>query len=102
MPTPKKCVQTRLAMFFAKYAFFALVSQSASSRRGERSGAQLGLLPSKKVAVIFLSVPGMTIVLRSDCGWRGPTKPGRAAKQARLDAKKRLSEKKRERRWQGD
>ena len=33
---------------------------------------------------------------------RRPTKPSRAAKQARLDAKKRLSEKKRERRWRGD
>ena len=33
---------------------------------------------------------------------RRPTKPSRAAKQARLDAKKRLSQKKRERRWDGD
>jgi|SRR5687768_8534008 len=33
---------------------------------------------------------------------RRPTKPGRAAKQARLDAKKRVSDKKRERRWRGD
>ena len=33
---------------------------------------------------------------------RRPTKPSRAAKQARLDAKKRLSQKKRERRWHGD
>ena len=33
---------------------------------------------------------------------RRPTKPSRAAKQARLDAKKRLSDKKRERRWRGD
>ena len=30
---------------------------------------------------------------------RRPTKPSRAAKQARLDSKRRLSEKKRERRW---
>jgi ribosome-associated protein len=30
---------------------------------------------------------------------RRPTKPSRAAKQARLDAKRRMSEKKRERRW---
>ena len=28
---PKKCAHTRLAMFFAKYGFFALDSQSASS-----------------------------------------------------------------------
>ena len=33
---------------------------------------------------------------------RRPTKPGRAAKQARLDSKRRLSEKKRERRWRDD
>jgi ribosome-associated protein len=33
---------------------------------------------------------------------RRPTKPSRAAKQARLDAKKRLSQKKRDRRWRGD
>jgi ribosome-associated protein len=33
---------------------------------------------------------------------RRPTKPSRAAKQARLDSKKRESNKKRERRWQGD
>ncbi len=33
---------------------------------------------------------------------RKPTKPSRAAKQARLDSKKRLSEKKRERRWNSD
>jgi ribosome-associated protein len=33
---------------------------------------------------------------------RRPTKPGRAAKQARLDSKRRLSEKKRERRWRED
>jgi ribosome-associated protein len=33
---------------------------------------------------------------------RRPTKPGRAAKQARLDSKKRQSNKKRERRWEGD
>jgi ribosome-associated protein len=30
---------------------------------------------------------------------RRPTKPSRAAKQARLDAKRRISDKKRERRW---
>ena len=30
---------------------------------------------------------------------RRPTKPSRAAKQARLDSKRRLSDKKRERRW---
>lgn len=33
---------------------------------------------------------------------RRPTKPSRAAKQARLDSKKKLSNKKRERRWDGD
>jgi len=33
---------------------------------------------------------------------RRPTKPGRAAKQARLDSKRRLCEKKRERRWRED
>ena len=33
---------------------------------------------------------------------RRPTKPSRAAKQARLDSKKRTSDKKRQRRWQGD
>ena len=33
---------------------------------------------------------------------RKPTKPSRAAKQARLEAKKRQSDKKRERRWRGD
>jgi ribosome-associated protein len=33
---------------------------------------------------------------------RKPTKPSRAAKQARLDSKKRVSEKKRERRWRGE
>lgn len=33
---------------------------------------------------------------------RRPTKPGRAAKQARLDSKKRQSNKKRERRWDAD
>ena len=33
---------------------------------------------------------------------RRPTKPGRAAKQARLDSKRRISEKKRERRWRED
>ena len=33
---------------------------------------------------------------------RRPTKPSRAAKQARLDAKKRVGDKKRERRWRDD
>lgn len=33
---------------------------------------------------------------------RRPTKPSRAAKQARLESKRRLSEKKRERRWRDD
>ncbi len=33
---------------------------------------------------------------------RRPTKPSRAAKQARLDSKRRVSEKKRERRWRED
>ena len=33
---------------------------------------------------------------------RRPTKPSRAAKQARLDAKRHISEKKRERRWRED
>ena len=33
---------------------------------------------------------------------RRPTKPSRAAKQARLDSKKRLSDKKRHRRWRED
>ncbi|HUQ82175.1 MAG TPA: alternative ribosome rescue aminoacyl-tRNA hydrolase ArfB [Gemmatimonadaceae bacterium] len=33
---------------------------------------------------------------------RKPTKPSRGAKQARLDSKKRTSEKKRERRWRGE
>ena len=33
---------------------------------------------------------------------RKPTKPSRAAKQARLDSKKRQSEKKKDRRWRGD
>jgi len=33
---------------------------------------------------------------------RKPTKPSRAAKQARLDSKKKQSEKKRERRWRGE
>jgi ribosome-associated protein len=33
---------------------------------------------------------------------RKATKPSRAARQARLDSKKKLSEKKRERRWRGD
>lgn len=33
---------------------------------------------------------------------RRPTKPSRAAKQARLDAKRRISDKKRDRRWRED
>ena len=33
---------------------------------------------------------------------RRPTKPSRAAKQARLESKRRLSDKKRERRWRDD
>jgi ribosome-associated protein len=33
---------------------------------------------------------------------RRPTKPSRAARQARLDSKKRISEKKRERRWRDE
>jgi ribosome-associated protein len=33
---------------------------------------------------------------------RRPTKPSRAAKQARLDAKRRISDKKRNRRWRED
>ena len=33
---------------------------------------------------------------------RRPTKPSRAAKQARLESKRKLSEKKRERRWRED
>ena len=33
---------------------------------------------------------------------RKPTKPTRAAKQARIDSKKRQSEKKKQRRWQGE
>jgi ribosome-associated protein len=33
---------------------------------------------------------------------RRPTKPTRAAKQARLESKRRISDKKRERRWRED
>ena len=81
MPKPKKCAHIRLARFLAKYGFLVLVSQSASSWRGERSGDQSGSVPSKKRATTILSVFGMVRRFLSACGWIGPTKLGRVARQ---------------------
>jgi ribosome-associated protein len=64
----------------------------ASDRRSQRQNRERAEARLAELVAAALVVPRK----------RRPTKPSRAAKQARLDAKKRLSEKKRERRWRGD
>jgi ribosome-associated protein len=66
-----------------------VVASDRRSQRQNREAAESRLAELVRAALI---VPKK----------RKPTKPGRAAKQARLDSKKRLSEKKQQRRWQGD
>ena len=66
-----------------------VVASDRRSQRQNRESAEARLAELVRAALV---VPKK----------RRPTKPSRAAKQARLDAKKRLSEKKRDRRWQGD
>ena len=64
----------------------------ASDRRSQRQNRE-----SAEVRMADL-VRGALVVPKK----RRPTKPSRAAKQARLDSKRRVSEKKRERRWRED
>ena len=66
-----------------------VVASDRRSQRQNRESAELRLAELVREA----------LVVRKK---RRPTKPGRAAKQARLDSKKKLSEKKRERRWRED
>ena len=66
-----------------------VVASDRRSQRQNRESAELRLAELVRDALI---VPKK----------RRPTKPSRAAKQARLDSKKRVSEKKRERRWRDD
>ena len=66
-----------------------VVASDRRSQRQNRESAELRLAELVRAALV---VPKK----------RRPTKPGRAAKQARLDSKKKLSEKKRERRWRED
>jgi ribosome-associated protein len=64
----------------------------ASDRRSQRQNRE-----SAEVRMADL-VRGALVVPKT----RRPTKPSRASKQARLDSKRRVSEKKRERRWRED
>jgi ribosome-associated protein len=64
----------------------------ASDRRSQRQNRESAEARLAELVAAALVIPRK----------RRPTKPSRAAKQARLDAKKRLSEKKRERRWRGE
>jgi ribosome-associated protein len=66
-----------------------VVASDRRSQRQNRASAELRLAELVRDALV---VPKK----------RRPTKPSRASKQARLDSKRRLSEKKRERRWRGD
>ena len=61
----------------------------ASDRRSQRQNRE-----SAEARMADLVRDGLVVPKK-----RRPTKPSRAAKQARLDSKRRLSEKKRERRW---
>ena len=63
-----------------------VVASDRRSQRQNRESAEMRLADLVREALV---VPKK----------RRPTKPSRAAKQARLDSKKRVSEKKRERRW---
>jgi ribosome-associated protein len=64
----------------------------ASDRRSQRQNRE------RAEARLAELVRGALIVPKK----RRPTKPSRASKQARLESKKRQSDKKRDRRWQGD
>lgn len=64
----------------------------ASDRRSQRQNRESAELRLAELVRDALVVPKK----------RRPTKPSRAAKQARLDSKRRTSDKKRERRWRED
>ena len=66
-----------------------VVASDRRSQRQNRESAELRLAELVRAALV---VPKK----------RRPTKPSRAAKQARLEAKRRLSDKKRGRRWRED
>jgi len=66
-----------------------VVASDRRSQRQNRESAELRLAELVRQALV---VPKK----------RRPTKPSRAAKQARLESKRKLSEKKRERRWRED
>ena len=66
-----------------------VVASDRRSQRQNRESAETRLADLVRAALI---VPKK----------RRPTKPSRGAKQARLESKKRQSDKKRDRRWQGD
>jgi ribosome-associated protein len=66
-----------------------VVASDRRSQRQNRESAETRLAELVRAALI---VPKK----------RRPTKPSRGAKQARLESKKRQSDKKRDRRWQGD
>jgi len=64
----------------------------ASDRRSQRQNRESAEVRMAELVRQALIVPKK----------RRPTKPGSAAKQARLESKRRLSDKKRERRWRED
>ena len=64
----------------------------ASDRRSQRQNRESAEVRLAELVRDALVVPKK----------RRPTKPSRAARQARLDSKKRISEKKRERRWRDE
>lgn len=64
----------------------------ASDRRSQRQNRESAEVRLAKLVGQALVVPKK----------RRPTKPTRAAKQARLESKRKLSDKKRERRWRED
>jgi ribosome-associated protein len=64
----------------------------ASDRRSQRQNREAAEARLAELVSAGLVVPKK----------RRPTKPSRAAKQARLESKKRQSTKKRNRRWEGD
>ncbi len=66
-------------------------SRSSASRRVPAAACgpslQFGSVPSKNRATTLLSVFGIVMRFLSDCGWTGPTKPGRFAGSGFISAK---------------
>lgn len=87
--TQRATLRERLSSKLTDEGELRVVSSETRSQRQNRELAETRLAAIVRGALVVPKV-------------RKPTKPSRAAKQARLDAKKKTTEKKRERRWRGD